>query len=282
MEMSTPRPPHTHVLKEVESIKELLNECQKNVDEIKKHHCNILSPRTTPYERLQHEHELAQLMAKMKLSTDILRDRLETMEEIGDGEDGLTSKEHFSLISSFFNVTSSYKQDQINFRDEYKLRLKHHLGAGDANFTSDEIEDMLEKGDFPQRFQQQKKVDVETPDEHKKHLEEAEKRHQHLKTLNESIAELHYLLEKVHSIVKEKRIDIDNAQEDAQMASEMAYEGALKLNEAARFWADIRRQKWLLLLFFTFCAVVIGLVVYALTPEQPPELPKPMPKTTGP
>ncbi|XP_064106668.1 syntaxin-1A-like isoform X7 [Macrobrachium nipponense] len=178
---------------EVEEIREMIEKILNNVEEVKKKHSDILSA-PQPDEKVKQE--LDDMMTDIKKTANRVRAKLKVIEQNIESEEHVSKAsadlrikktQHSTLSRKFVEVMTEYNRTQTDYRERCKGRIQRQLEITGRNTTSDELEEMLEKGN-PAVFTQG--IIMETQ-QAKQTLADIEARHNDIIKLENSIRELH-------------------------------------------------------------------------------------------
>ncbi|XP_044595649.1 syntaxin-1A isoform X11 [Cotesia glomerata] len=206
----------TEFFAEVEEIREMIDNIQTNVEEVKKKHSAILSaPQTDEKVKM----ELEDLMADIKKTANKVRAKLKVIEQNIETEEHtnkssadlrIRKTQHSTLSRKFVEVMTEYNRTQTDYRERCKGRIQRQLEITGRTTTNEELEEMLEQGN-PAVFTQgvssytQVKIIMETQ-QAKQTLADIEARHADIIKLENSIRELHDMFMDMAMLVESQKM----------------------------------------------------------------------------
>jgi len=195
---------------QVADIKKMVDDLKIDVDKIKSLHSNILS---TPNPDERKKSELDDLMATIKTSSQIIRAKLKDMEkslkaeeeDSGSAPARIRKTQHSALLRNFIDVMNQYQLAQTEYRDRCKSRIKRQLEITGSKFSEDDVEEMIEDGNFSV-FTQGIMMQTEQA---KQMLADVEARHNDILKLEKSLKELHDLFLEMAILVESQGEIVD-------------------------------------------------------------------------
>ncbi|XP_064106661.1 syntaxin-1A-like isoform X1 [Macrobrachium nipponense] len=250
---------------EVEEIREMIEKILNNVEEVKKKHSDILSA-PQPDEKVKQE--LDDMMTDIKKTANRVRAKLKVIEQNIESEEHVSKAsadlrikktQHSTLSRKFVEVMTEYNRTQTDYRERCKGRIQRQLEITGRNTTSDELEEMLEKGN-PAVFTQG--IIMETQ-QAKQTLADIEARHNDIIKLENSIRELHDMFMDMAMLVESQGELMNRIENHVQEAQDYVDTAKQDTKKAIRYQSKARRKK-LLCIFIAVCCLLILTVILAV------------------
>ncbi|XP_066967268.1 syntaxin-1A isoform X1 [Macrobrachium rosenbergii] len=250
---------------EVEEIREMIEKILNNVEEVKKKHSEILSA-PQPDEKVKQE--LDDMMTDIKKTANRVRAKLKVIEQNIESEEHVSKAsadlrikktQHSTLSRKFVEVMTEYNRTQTDYRERCKGRIQRQLEITGRNTTSDELEEMLEKGN-PAVFTQG--IIMETQ-QAKQTLADIEARHNDIIKLENSIRELHDMFMDMAMLVESQGELMNRIENHVQEAQDYVDTAKQDTKKAIRYQSKARRKK-LLCIFIAVCCLLILTVILAV------------------
>ncbi|XP_064106663.1 syntaxin-1A-like isoform X3 [Macrobrachium nipponense] len=229
---------------EVEEIREMIEKILNNVEEVKKKHSDILSA-PQPDEKVKQE--LDDMMTDIKKTANRVRAKLKVIEQNIESEEHVSKAsadlrikktQHSTLSRKFVEVMTEYNRTQTDYRERCKGRIQRQLEITGRNTTSDELEEMLEKGN-PAVFTQG--IIMETQ-QAKQTLADIEARHNDIIKLENSIRELHDMFMDMAMLVESQGELMNRIENHVQEAQDYVDTAKQDTKKAIRYQSKARRS----------------------------------------
>ncbi|XP_066967271.1 syntaxin-1A isoform X4 [Macrobrachium rosenbergii] len=244
---------------EVEEIREMIEKILNNVEEVKKKHSEILSA-PQPDEKVKQE--LDDMMTDIKKTANRVRAKLKVIEQNIESEEHVSKAsadlrikktQHSTLSRKFVEVMTEYNRTQTDYRERCKGRIQRQLEITGRNTTSDELEEMLEKGN-PAVFTQG--IIMETQ-QAKQTLADIEARHNDIIKLENSIRELHDMFMDMAMLVESQGELMNRIENHVQEAQDYVDTAKQDTKKAIRYQSKARRKRIMIMV----CVAVLILVL---------------------
>ncbi|XP_034949781.1 syntaxin-1A isoform X4 [Chelonus insularis] len=256
----------TEFFAEVEEIREMIDNIQTNVEEVKKKHSAILSaPQTDEKVKM----ELEDLMADIKKTANKVRAKLKVIEQNIEQEEHtnkssadlrIRKTQHSTLSRKFVEVMTEYNRTQTDYRERCKGRIQRQLEITGRTTTNEELEEMLEQGN-PAVFTQG--IIMETQ-QAKQTLADIEARHADIIKLENSIRELHDMFMDMAMLVESQSELVDTVEYHVTQTGDYIDEARDGLRKAGRYKGK-RRKKLILIVVCLTVAVIILIIILVET-----------------
>ena len=244
---------------QVGEIWTMIEEVEKNVEEVKKKHSDILS---APQTDEKTKHELEDLMADIKKNAHRIRGKLKDIEQIIKEEEQqnkssadfrIRKTQHSTLSCKFVEVMSEYNRTQIDYRERCKSRIQRQLEITGRTTTNEELENMLEQ-DNPAIFTQG--IITET-EQAKQTLADIEARHADIMKLETSIKELHDMFMDMAVLVEAQGEMVDRVEYHVEQAKDYVQTATRETRMAAIYQSKARRKKIMILICLTVLVIIV-------------------------
>ncbi|XP_044595594.1 syntaxin-1A isoform X5 [Cotesia glomerata] len=266
----------TEFFAEVEEIREMIDNIQTNVEEVKKKHSAILSaPQTDEKVKM----ELEDLMADIKKTANKVRAKLKVIEQNIETEEHtnkssadlrIRKTQHSTLSRKFVEVMTEYNRTQTDYRERCKGRIQRQLEITGRTTTNEELEEMLEQGN-PAVFTQgvssytQVKIIMETQ-QAKQTLADIEARHADIIKLENSIRELHDMFMDMAMLVESQGELVDRIEYCVTQTVDHVGQAHGQLKKAKEYQSKARKKMILIIVCLTVAVIIlIVILVVSLT-----------------
>ncbi|XP_064106669.1 syntaxin-1A-like isoform X8 [Macrobrachium nipponense] len=248
---------------EVEEIREMIEKILNNVEEVKKKHSDILSA-PQPDEKVKQE--LDDMMTDIKKTANRVRAKLKVIEQNIESEEHVSKAsadlrikktQHSTLSRKFVEVMTEYNRTQTDYRERCKGRIQRQLEITGRNTTSDELEEMLEKGN-PAVFTQG--IIMETQ-QAKQTLADIEARHNDIIKLENSIRELHDMFMDMAMLVESQGELMNRIENHVQEAQDYVDTAKQDTKKAIRYQSKARRKKILIIICVVVLIIVLAIIL---------------------
>jgi len=250
---------------EVEEIRERIEKIQQNVEEVKKKHSDILS---APQPDEKTKMELDDTMTDIKKTANRVRAKLKVIEQSIEQDEHVNKAsadlrikktQHSTLSRKFVEVMTEYNRTQTDYRERCKGRIQRQLEITGRNTTSDELEDMLEKGN-PAVFTQG--IIMETQ-QAKQTLADIEARHADIVKLETSIRELHDMFMDMAMLVESQGELMNRIENHVLEAQDYVVTAKQDTKKAIRYQNKARRKKIMIIICVSIVIVIIVSIILA-------------------
>ncbi|KAG8172825.1 hypothetical protein JTE90_026646, partial [Oedothorax gibbosus] len=164
---------------------------------------------------------------------------------------------HAALTRRFVDSLSTYNTIQIEYRQRCKDRIKRQLDITGNSKTDEEIEDMLETGNFSVFTQG---IVIETQ-QARQTLADIEDRHADILKLEKSIRELHDMFLDMAVLVEEQGELVDRIEYNVNQASDYVGDAKRDIHRAIRHQSNARKKKIILIVVAIIVLIILGLII---------------------
>jgi len=258
---------------EVDGVRRLIEELREDVKSVIKHHSDILS---TPNPEEKKRKELDTLMSTIQTSSKVIRAKLKDMEKgikseedkMKPDEDGVPAicrirrSQHSALLRDFVDVMNGYQKAQVEYRDRCKTRIKRQLHIAETELTDDQIETMVDKGNFSV-FTGSILAHTEQA---KQMLADVTARHDDIIKLEKSLRELHDLFLEMAILIENQGEIVDRIETQVTNTRDWVEKGRENLRQAETMQTKARKKKIWIIIILTVIALVLGLIIWLSLP----------------
>ncbi|ODM92104.1 Syntaxin-1A [Orchesella cincta] len=251
---------------QVADVKKMIDDLKSDVDKVKSLHSKILS---TPIPDERKKSELDDLMSTIKTSSQVIRSKLKDMEksnlkaEEEDAAAGAASvrirkTQHSALLRNFIDVMNQYQFAQTEYRDRCKARIKRQLEITGSKFSEDDVEDMIEQGNWSVFTQG---IIMET-EQARQMLADVEARHNDILKLEKSLKELHDLFLEMALLVESQGEVVDRIETHVTGTQDYVEKAQEQLKQAEVLQTKARKKKIYIIIILAIIALVLFLIIY--------------------
>lgn len=167
--------------------------------------------------------------------------------------------QHMTLSKKMVEIMTEYNRAQVDYSDRCKARLKRQLEIAGKNTTTEELEEMLEKGNVSVFTED---IMTETRQE-KQRLADIEARHADLIKLEKSIKELHDMFLDMAMLVENQGELLDRIEYQVGLTRDRVDDATKDLKKASEYQAAARKKKLMIILCLTISAIIVISIVAA-------------------
>ncbi|CAL8103105.1 unnamed protein product [Orchesella dallaii] len=249
---------------QVAEVKKMIDDLKSDVDKVKSLHSKILS---TPIPDERKKTELDDLMSTIKTSSQVIRSKLKDIEKQNlkaEEEDGgaasvrIRKTQHSALLRNFIDVMNQYQFAQTEYRDRCKARIKRQLEITGSKFSEDDVEDMIEQGNWSVFTQG---IIMET-EQARQMLADVEARHNDILKLEKSLKELHDLFLEMALLVESQGEVVDRIETHVTGTQDYVEKAREQLKQAEVLQTKARKKKIYIIIILAIIALVLFLIIY--------------------
>ncbi|CAB4425582.1 t-SNARE [Rhizophagus irregularis] len=176
---------------------------------------------------------------------------------------GIRQQRYEYLRTKLSNVLEEYRQVESDFMKQTKDRMARQYKVVNPNATQQEIDDYVSNSDSEPIFQHA----ILKTNEAKNALEEVQKRHEDIKNIENTIAELAALFQELHLQVEAQDQTIINIEQNAETIAEKTEQTTQELGKATLLAKAARKKKWICLVIFILIIIIIVIVIITQLPQ---------------
>lgn len=246
---------------EITSIQDSLKAFNTNVSHIDELHSRSLN--NTDDAALQRiEGQLQELVEETRALSTELKRRIQTLErQGGSGRDGQIRKQQTALVKSkFVDSIQNYQQVEQQYRQKYKQRMERQFRIVKPDATPDEIRAAVNDEGAGQVFSQAL-MNSNRYGESRAAYREVQERHQDIKRIEQTIAELAQLFNDMSVMVEQQDETINTIQTTAATVEKDTEAGLQQTEKAVVSARSARKKRWICFFLTLLILAIIGIVV---------------------
>lgn len=176
---------------------------------------------------------------------------------------GIRQQRYEYLRTKLTNVLEEYRQVESDFMKQTKDRMGRQYKVVNPNATQQDIDDYLSNSDSEPIFQNA----ILKTNEAKNALAEVQKRHEDIKNIENTIAELAALFQELHLQVEAQDQTIVNIEQNVETVAEKTEQTTQELGKATLLAKAARKKKWICLGIFILIVIIIVIVIITQLPQ---------------
>jgi syntaxin 1B/2/3 len=176
---------------------------------------------------------------------------------------GIRQQRYEYLRTKLSNVLEEYRQVESNFMKQTKDRMARQYKVVNPSATQQEIDDYVSSSNSDPIFQNA----LLKSNEAKNALEEVQKRHEDIKNIENTIAELAALFQELHLQVEAQDQTVINIEQNAETVAQKTEQTTQELGKATLLATAARKKKWICLGIFLLIVIIIVVVVITQLPQ---------------
>lgn len=252
---------------EISSVQDDIRRFNANVQQIGDLHSRSLN-NTDDQAAQRVERQLEELVAETSALSNVLKRTIKGLERQGGaGRDGQIRKQQTGLVKSkFVEAIQNYQQVEQQYRQRYKQRIERQYKIVNPNASPDEVRAVVDDENGGQIFSQAL-MNSNRYGQAQSAYREVQERHQDIKKIERTIAELAQLFNDM-SILVEQQDETINAIEVTAADVEKDVETGLGYTEKAVVSArSARKKRWIC---FGIALVIVIVIVIIIVVEVKP------------
>ncbi|KIM58927.1 hypothetical protein SCLCIDRAFT_90282, partial [Scleroderma citrinum Foug A] len=246
---------------EITFIQDSLKAFNTNISRIDELHSRSLN--NTDDAALQRiEGQLNELVEETRALSTELKRRIQTLERHGgSGRDGQIRKQQTALVKSkFVDSIQNYQQVEQQYRQKYKQRMERQFRIVKPDATPDEIRAVVNDESAGQVFSQAL-MNSNRYGESRAAYREVQERHQDIKRIEQTIAELAQLFNDMSVMVEQQDETINTIQTTAAAVDKDTEAGLQQTEKAVVSARSARKKRWICFFLTLLILAIIGIVV---------------------
>ncbi|RIA88700.1 t-SNARE, partial [Glomus cerebriforme] len=208
-------------LNEITEIDQKITNAKTNIVKIQEFQGQILNSTSTTQENFTTKEREALVSDTRNLLVEC-KDRIKRIQydnvriHSSDPNFGIRQQRYDVLRTKLSNVLEEYRQAESDFMKQTKVRMARQYKVVNPNATQQEIDDYLSNSDSQPIFQQA----LLRTNEAKSALAEVQKRHEDIKNIESTIAELAALFQELHLQVESQDQTVINIEQNAEATAQ--------------------------------------------------------------
>jgi syntaxin 1B/2/3 len=249
-------------LNETTEIEQTITNAKTNIARIQEFQVQILNSTSTTQEDVTIKERERLIFNTRNLLVEC-KDRIRNIQydnarlSSTDPNFGIRQQRFEYLRTKLSSVLEEYRQAESNFMKQTKDRMARQYKVVNPNATQQEIDDYVSNSDSQPIFQQA----LLRTNEAKSALAEVQKRHEDIKNIENTIAELVTLFQELHLQVEAQDQTIVSIVDNAESTAEKTGKTAEDLGKANKLAASARKKKWICLGIALLIIIVIVVVL---------------------
>lgn len=246
---------------EISSIQDELKTFNANVSRIDDLHSRSLN-NTDELATQQNNERLEELIAETSALSGSLKRRIKALERQGGaGRDGQVRKQQTALVKSkFVDAIQNYQRVEQQYRQKYKQRMERQFKIVKPDATPEEIRAVVNDESGGQIFSQAL-MNSNRYGESRAAYQEVQERHQDIKRIEQTIAELAQLFNDMSILVEQQDEQINTIEAtamDVEKDMEAGLGHTVKAAESAR---SARKKRWICFILTVIILIIIAIIV---------------------
>lgn len=250
---------------EISSIQDTIKTFNANVSRIDELHSRSLN-NTDDAAAQRNASQLQELVEDTSALSATLKRRVKDLErQGGGGRDGQIRKQQTALVKSkFVDAIQSYQTVEQQYRQKYKQRMERQFKIVKPDATPEEVRAVVNDENGGQIFSQAL-MNSSRYGESRAAYREVQERHQDIKRIEQTIAELAQLFNDMSMLVEQQDETINTIQATAELVEKDMEAGVQHTGKAVVSARSARKKRWicffLLLLIIAIIAIIVVVVV---------------------
>ncbi|KAG1803640.1 t-SNARE, partial [Suillus plorans] len=250
---------------EISSIQDTIKTFNANVSRIDELHSRSLN-NTDDAAAQRNASQLEELVEDTSALSATLKRRVKDLErQGGSGRDGQIRKQQTALVKSkFVDAIQSYQTVEQQYRQKYKQRMERQFKIVKPDATPEEVRAVVNDENGGQIFSQAL-MNSSRYGESRAAYREVQERHQDIKRIEQTIAELAQLFNDMSMLVEQQDETINTIQAAAEIVEKDTEAGLQHTGKAVNSARSARKKRWicffLLLLIIAIIAIIVVVVV---------------------
>jgi len=250
---------------EISSIQDTIKTFNANVSRIDELHSRSLN-NTDDAAAQRNASQLQELVEDTSALSATLKRRVKDLErQGGSGRDGQIRKQQTALVKSkFVDAIQSYQTVEQQYRQKYKQRMERQFKIVKPDATPEEVRAVVNDENGGQIFSQAL-MNSSRYGESRAAYREVQERHQDIKRIEQTIAELAQLFNDMSMLVEQQDDTINTIQAAAEIVEKDTEAGLQHTGKAVNSARAARKKRWicffLLLLIIAIIAIIVVVVV---------------------
>lgn len=250
---------------EISSIQDTIKTFNANVSRIDELHSRSLN-NTDDAAAQRNASQLQELVEDTSALSATLKRRVKDLErQGGSGRDGQIRKQQTALVKSkFVDAIQSYQTVEQQYRQKYKQRMERQFKIVKPDATPEEVRAVVNDENGGQIFSQAL-MNSNRYGESRAAYREVQERHQDIKRIEQTIAELAQLFNDMSMLVEQQDETINTIQATAEIVEKDMETGLQHTGKAVGSARSARKKRWicffLSLLIIAIIAIIVVVVV---------------------
>jgi len=252
---------------EIAGIQDTLRTFNDNVQRIGDLHSRSLDQMDDARTQRNAE-QLEQMIDETSALSRELKQRIKALERKGgSGRDGQVRKQQTALVKSkFVEAIQTYQSVEQQFRQKYKQRMERQYKIVKPDASPEEIREVVNDTSGGQIFSQAL-MNSNRYGESKAAYREVQARHEDIKRIEQTIAELAQLFNDMSIMVEQQEETITHIEATTDVVEKDVEMGLQYTETAVKSAAGARRKRWIC--FWLFVIIIIIIIIIVLVELHP-------------
>ncbi|OAX43557.1 t-SNARE [Rhizopogon vinicolor AM-OR11-026] len=246
---------------EISSIQDSIKTFNANVSHIDELHSRSLNQ--TDDAAAQHNAtQLEELVEDTSTLSSTLKRRIQALErQGGSGRDGQIRTQQTALVKSkFVDAIQSYQTVEQQYRQKYKQRMERQFKIVKPDATPEEVRAVVNDENGGQIFSQAL-MNSNRYGESRAAYREVQDRHQDIKRIEQTIAELAQLFNDMSMMVEQQDDTINTIQATAELVEKDTEAGLKHTDKAVVSARSARKKRWICFILLLVIIAIIAIIV---------------------
>jgi len=206
--------------------------------------------------------QLEELVADTSSLSSMLKRRIKALErQRGSGRDAQVRKQQTALVKSkFVEAIQNYQQVEQQYRQKYKQRMERQFKIVKPDATPEEVKAVVEDDQGGQIFSQAL-MNSNRYGESRAAYREVQERHEDIKRIENTIAELAQLFNDMSILVEQQDETINTIEVQAGEVEKDVEAGLGHTEKAVVSARAARKKRWICFIIILIILAIIGIVV---------------------
>jgi len=246
---------------EISSIQESIRLFNDNIARISDLHARSLN-NTDDAAAARNTQQLEELVTETSALSTTLKRRVQAVERQGGSpREAQIKKQQTALVKSkFVEAIQNYQQVEQQYRQKYKQRMERQFKIVKPDATPEEVRAVVEDDQGGQIFSQAL-MNSNRYGESRAAYREVQERHEDIKRIERTIAELAQLFNDMSILVEQQDETINTIEAQATEVEKDVETGLGYTEKAVTSARSARRKRWICFFIFLIILAIIGVVV---------------------
>ncbi|KAG1768338.1 t-SNARE [Suillus occidentalis] len=246
---------------EISSIQDTIKTFNANISRIDELHSRSLN-NTDDAAAQRNASQLQELVEDTSALSTTLKRRVKDLErQGGSGRDGQIRKQQTALVKSkFVDAIQSYQTVEQQYRQKYKQRMERQFKIVKPDATPEEVRAVVNDENGGQIFSQAL-MNSSRYGESRAAYREVQERHQDIKRIEQTIAELAQLFNDMSMLVEQQDETINTIQATAEVVEKDMESGLHHTGKAVGSARSARKKRWICFFLSLLILAIIAIIV---------------------
>ncbi|KAH7889315.1 t-SNARE [Phlebopus sp. FC_14] len=250
--------PHALVISSIQDSLKTFSANISRIDDLHSRSLNHMDDATAQ----RNADQLEQLVQDTSALSTSLKNRIKALERRGGGgRDGQIRKQQTAFVKSkFVDAIQSYQQVEQQYRQKYKQRMERQFKIVKPDATPEEVRAVVNDEGGGQIFSQAL-MNSNRYGESRAAYREVQERHQDIKRIEQTIAELAQLFNDMSILVEQQDETINTVQATAEVVEKDTEAGLGHTEKAVVSARSARKKRWICFILTLIILVIIAIII---------------------